>query len=113
MVYDLPKEFTSKFELLKQDYANKLPQMVAELSEAVNSFLQNPTEETVKKAYVVVHNLSGSSGIFGYNDIRKNSKNFEKLLKPFLEKKEMPTKENITFTREKFIEYSNFLNSYL
>jgi|GEM_PF-5026915 len=109
---DLPQEFMNKFELLKQDYINKLPQMIAELSGAVDEFIQNPTDETIKKAYLVVHNLSGSSGLYGYSDISKKSKEFEKVIKPFLEKTEIPNEENITFTKQKFIEYGDFLNSY-
>ncbi|MDD3013932.1 MAG: hypothetical protein PHC34_09550 [Candidatus Gastranaerophilales bacterium] len=112
MEFDLSEEFQSKFELLKQGYIDKLPQLINELSITVNQFLQNPTEEAVKKAYTVVHNLSGSSGLYGYSDISVKSKEFDKVIKPFLEKEELPTEENMIFARQKFMEYLNFLQNY-
>jgi len=112
MGYDLPEEFQSKFKLLKQEYIDKLPQMISELSIAINDFLQDPTEESIKKAYTVVHNLSGSSGLYGYSDISKKSKEFDKIIKPFLEKTELPTEENIILVRQKFMEYLSFLQNY-
>lgn len=112
MEFNLSEEFQSKFELLKQGYINKLPQMVSELSTTVNDFLQNPTEETIKKVYLLVHNLSGSSGLYGYSDISVKSKEFESVIKPFLEKTELPTEEKLSFTKERFMEYWSFLNNY-
>jgi chemotaxis protein histidine kinase CheA len=103
------EEFQSKFELLKLEYIKKLPQMVKELSLIVNEFFQNPTEESIKNAYKAVHNLSGSSGIYGYSDISKKSKKFNKMIKPFLEETRLPTEENITLVKQEFNEYLNFL----
>jgi chemotaxis protein histidine kinase CheA len=111
MDYELPEEFINQFEILKKNYRDKLPQTIDDLAISMNNFNLDPDIETLKKLYVQIHNLSGSSGMYGFSEITVKSRDFELLIKPFVENKIMPTQENIIQIEEKFKEYKEFLNS--
>jgi chemotaxis protein histidine kinase CheA len=77
-----------QLEALRQAYARELPQKVQAVTDAVASLPAGGWDpEAFEAAYVLVHRLSGSSAIFGFEPIRQAAATLEALL---LEAKERP-----------------------
>lgn len=104
MDYDLPEEFFKQFELLKIEFSKKLPAIILELEESMYDFNCESSSQNLKNLYIRVHNLAGSSGLYGYSNITNISREFEQYIKPFIEEEKIIS-ENILLISEIFEKY--------
>lgn len=74
----MDKNFEEKFKELRKGYINKLKSSFIEFKALL---YENPIN--INEIYSRVHTISGTSGMYGINDVSKLSTEFEIHLKPF------------------------------
>ncbi len=77
--------FAEKMAKLKADYIAVLPQKLATIAEHFHNLQQNDSTETRIQLYRSVHNLIGTSGTFGLNELSQAARSLEILLKPLIQ----------------------------
>lgn len=111
MDYELPEDFLKQFELLKIEFNKKLPGLVNELQISMNEVNTDPTIKNLKSLYVKVHNLAGSSGLYGFSNITNLSRDFEQYIKPFVEQTENISTVDLSQLNEMFMQYMHNINN--
>lgn len=88
---DLQSDFEEKFNIVKNNYLKSLEEKYSVLKDLKEGILQsgNLNSESsitaINEAYSHIHKLSGSSAIFGFNELSRISNRLELLLKEFAE----------------------------
>ncbi len=76
---------------LKRSYARQLPEKIARIDNAFQSFFAAAWEEqTCATTYRLIHSLAGSSGTYGYAEICQVARLAEAILKTSQESRTLP-----------------------
>lgn len=77
-------------------YARKLPERIAQFEQSWTELLQNPSDGTpLKTMYRLVHNLIGSSSIFGFMEVSYAAQPLETALKKVMDADTPPHEEQL------------------
>lgn len=80
----LPPELLEEYENLKQSFLNRLKITIPELRTSFDNFINDQTLDNLKLFYSHIHKLSGSAGMYGFNNISENCHEIAGFLKPIL-----------------------------
>lgn len=73
----MDKNLQEQLRILKLEYIKKLERMIPEF----NILLEKTTISIIDELYLKVHTISGTSGMYGLNELSTFSTNFELYLK--------------------------------
>src|SRR5579863_5442126 len=100
-------EFEKKLAVLREDYKNKLPAKMDELSSIWKRILEQPNPETLALFHLKTHSLHGSADTFGYSELGKTAGRLETLADTILKKPDLIT-ENTAAINELLNELKTF-----
>jgi chemotaxis protein histidine kinase CheA len=86
------------FEFLRKNFSLKIKDKLIELQKEQEK-LQND-KEALKSLYKMIHNISGTFGMFGFSEISEAAYRLEETLKPFVKGNIDIKPENITEIHE-------------
>jgi len=74
-------DFEAQLALLRQDYANKLPQKLSEIETIWRNLLANNWQQSDRELLErALHSLAGSGKTFGFSDLSRVAKTAELML---------------------------------
>lgn len=103
----MDKNFERKLNELKKGYSNKLKESYPSFKDLLD---ENPLN--VQEIYSRVHSISGTSGMYGLNELSNLSTEFEFYLKSIKENFDSINIEELKIKLSKYLEdLNNLLNS--
>ena len=84
--YIMQAEFQQKLLELKNGYVASLPDVIAKIEQATNSYIDGQREpDEIREFYRAVHSLTGSGATYGFQQISTDARALANVLKPCLE----------------------------
>lgn len=96
----MDNNFEEKLKILRQGYINKLKENFANFKD-----LAKATPINFEEVYTKVHTISGTSGMYGLNDLSKASTEFEFYLKPFKENPDIINQDELKSKLTNYLDY--------
>lgn len=95
----ITNELEKKLASLRQDYRNKLPEKIDEISTIWKSIKKQADTETMTLFHRKAHSLHGSANTYGYTDIGKVGANLENIARSILDNPQLITENSVTIDK--------------
>lgn len=76
---------SDEFEKLKQDYKNKIPEKIQEITKLIETLKNQPSDKAFADVRNWIHKLAGNAGSFGYNSVSVFCKEWDRKLTKAME----------------------------